>query len=809
MILNNEFMSFFAMILFLSAYFFLLKTTLNNFIDSAVAALSIILSIVFSLVTGCYLVANWFTGIGFDDSFFYHLRFGVKGAGISEYKNLIFVFSLVQCIFISVIVFYIKSLRKNKSTVRSIKNIFLGFVMIAIAFFCNPASLNLLNYVYSSQSAEDFSSYFITPDVAIDVNDKKNLIYFYLEGLENNYMDEKLFPGLLPELQKIKKESIYYTNIGQTIGASWTIAGMVSSQCGLPLLSIFTNNNFHMQSFMPNAICLGDILNKKGYYLEFMGAADTSFAGEKFFYHNHGFDKVSGKVELLKDGLDEKYTNSWGLFDDTLYSLLEKKISDLNKSGEAWGVFSSNIGTHQPDGHLSRSCENIKYADGSHKLLNAIHCTDYLIGKIYVKLKKEGVLEKTLLVFASDHLAPSSVNLTDTLAKKERHNLLMVTGAGIGAGHSDRVGTTLDVAPTVLDYLGYGSQPLGLGRNLNGEQGTLRENFAYGERLNKKLLSWRTVIDMAFWGYPELTGKISIDHQTQNIKIGNKELKYPSLIRYTPQGLIQEVLYGSQSPQGDNRFLPVYYLVDTIGNSELFLWVDSCRELSTLQPELYRHTDQYCFYNGSLAAEKFISGVIADSVVSFNVLNSLPVDISITRANNLRQKLRDKNLVVWDDYFLHIPVQSILPYVGMQSAGVDALVNHSIIAGAKMENSGLFLVRLNYWSDVKFGVKYNADIIAKLDLCDKSKGLVDISALIKNKPADPSMMPLLYAIVGNVEEDCRGKSTNLPTNLQITDLGKAVKGAPFIALLNEQQEILYQKVSSPDKTIGLGIKLSK
>ncbi|VUS27343.1 sulfatase-like hydrolase/transferase [Klebsiella spallanzanii] len=809
MTLNNNFMSFLSMMLFLSSYFFLLKTSLKNFIDSFIVTLSIIFTIIFSIITGCYLVANWFTGIGFDDSFFYHLRFGVEGAGISEYKSLILIFFVVQCIFLSVIIFYIRYLMKAKLALTSVKNIFFGFLMMMIAFFCNPASLNLFTYVYSSQGADDFPAYFVTPDVTIEAKSKKNLIYFYLEGLENNYMDEKLFPGLLPELQKIKKESFGYTNVGQTIGGSWTMAGMVSSQCGLPLLSVFTNNNFHMQSFLPNAVCLGDILKAKGYNLEFMGGADMEFAGKGLFYQNHGFDRIAGKQELLNEGLDEKYTNSWGLFDDTLYSLLLQRATELNKTEKNWGLFSINIGTHQPDGHMSQSCEKIKYGDGSHKLLNAIHCTDYLIGALYTKLKREGILKNTLVVFASDHLAPASVNLTDRLEGAQRHNLLMFTGSGISAGENDRIGTTLDVAPTVLDYLGYGSQPLGLGRNLNGEQATLREQFTYDEHLNKKLLSWRTVIDMTFWGYPELAGKISIDDLTQNIKIGDKKLKYPSLIRYTPQGLIQEVSYGSQSMSGDNRFLPAYYIVNMIGNSELFLWVDTCRELSTLQPELYRNTNQYCFYNGSLASEKFISGVITDSTVSFNVLNSIPTDMSITRASNLRQKLRDKNLVEWDKYVLDLPVQSIFPLVGIQSAGVNALVNYSIVAGAEMENTGLFLVRLNYASDVKFGVKYNSEVIVKLDICDKSKGLIDIAALIKSKPADPSMTPLLYAIVGNVEEDCRGRGSNLPTNSHITGLDKAEKGSPFIALFNEQQEVLYQKVGSPDKTIGLGIMLNK
>ncbi|QLO35969.1 sulfatase-like hydrolase/transferase [Klebsiella sp. RHBSTW-00484] len=808
MLINNNLMSFVAMVLYISSYYFFFKIPRRNIYDNMIAVAAIILTIAFSLLTGCYLVANWFTGIGFDDSFFYHLRFGVEGAGISEYKNLILIFSIIQCIFLAVIIFFIRASRKIDSNKCNIKNVFLGFVISLTAYFCNPASLNLLSYFYSSQGVNDFSSYFIQPNVYDDVIDKKNILYFYLEGLEGTYMEETLFPGLLPELQKIKKESVAYTNIGQTIGASWTIAGMVSSQCGLPLLSIFTNNDFHMKNFMPNAICLGDILKSKGYHLEFMGAADTNFAGERLFYRNHGFVNVAGKVELLREGGDEKYTNSWGLFDDTFYSLLDKHVAGLNRKNKPWGLFSSNIGTHQPDGHVSRSCEHIKYGDGKHKLLNAIHCTDYLVGKLYAKLKSDGVLENTLVVFASDHLAPPSVNLTDTLEKKDRHNLFMLTGAGIRAGENERVGTTLDIAPTVLSFLGYGSQPFGLGRNLNGELTTLKEAFTLSEYLNQKLLSWRTVIDMAFWGYPRLTGRVSIDPLTQDLKIGDKVLKYPSLIRYTPQGVIQEVFYGSDSMSGDNRFLLAYYLVNTLSNSELFLWVDRCQQLSTLHPEFSRNANEYCFFNGSLASETSITGVIAQSDATFNVLSATPHGTSISRANSLRQKLRDANLVDWERFSLKLPKLSKFPFLGMQSTGASALVKHSKVAEIEMEESGLFLTRLSYWFDEKFGIKYRVDVIAKLDVCDKSKGPVDISVLLKNKQLDPTLTPIFYAIVGNVDESCRNGFSNLPVNVALTGLDKASIGAPFIALLNERYEVLYQKFATPDKTIALGVMLN-
>ncbi|CDL36376.1 Phosphoglycerol transferase I [Citrobacter freundii] len=49
----------------------------------------------------------------------------------------------------------------------------------------------------------------------------------------------------------------------QLPGTDYTIAGMVASQCGIPLFAPFEGNaSASVSSFFPNNICLGDILKK-------------------------------------------------------------------------------------------------------------------------------------------------------------------------------------------------------------------------------------------------------------------------------------------------------------------------------------------------------------------------------------------------------------------------------------------------------------------------------------------------------------------------------------------------------------------
>lgn len=68
----------------------------------------------------------------------------------------------------------------------------------------------------------------------------------------------------------------------QADGAHWTIAGIVASQCGVPLkVSLLPppeDRRFGLRAFLPGARCLSDILRERGYENVFMNGPDLAFA---------------------------------------------------------------------------------------------------------------------------------------------------------------------------------------------------------------------------------------------------------------------------------------------------------------------------------------------------------------------------------------------------------------------------------------------------------------------------------------------------------------------------------------------------
>ena len=64
-------------------------------------------------------------------------------------------------------------------------------------------------------------------------------MYIYGESLERTWFDNNAFPNLTPELGALKNESLDFSHTAQLPGTDYTIAGMVASQCGIPLFAPF------------------------------------------------------------------------------------------------------------------------------------------------------------------------------------------------------------------------------------------------------------------------------------------------------------------------------------------------------------------------------------------------------------------------------------------------------------------------------------------------------------------------------------------------------------------------------------------
>lgn len=489
------------------------------------------------LLLAAHFVADYFTADGINEAALYHLRYGLAGAGFAEYGALIGGAIVATALAIGGIFLVLRSRSAGGRFATAAGNpVSLALVCASVALQPAAAAMHaMLPGAPQSRASQqpgagalhaEFNRYYAQP-AAVAAGASRNVVYIYAESLERTYFDESLFPGLVTRLRALEKQAVSFTAIEELPWTGWTMAGMVASQCGIPLV---TPSDGEMMSkidrFLPGATCLGDLLQRDGYHLVYNGGAAMRFAGKGRFYESHGFAEVAGRAELRSRVADAEYVSSWGLYDDTLFDLAAGKFAELARAKKKFGLFLLTLDTHHPDGHVSASCRSMPYRDGANPILNAVRCSDHLIGEFVDRIRATPGGADTVIVIASDHLAMRN-SAHDLLTRKARRNLFMVLDPRQPDGRQVATpGSTLDVGPTLMAFLGYDAS-LGLGRNLLRADADAAARAAF---IKTRLMAWHAPLS-AFWHFPRIEQYLEVDAENFGFGIdGRHAFALPSFI---------------------------------------------------------------------------------------------------------------------------------------------------------------------------------------------------------------------------------------------------------------------------------------
>lgn len=328
-----------------------------------------------------------------------------------------------------------------------------------------------------------------------------NLLLLYLESLERTYADRDRFGDAYAPLTTLGERAVVFEGVRQMDNTGWTMAGMIASQCGTPLMpaGLLHDTQFEpLGQVVPGVDCLGDLLAGHGYALTYMGGASTRFAGKGDFYRDHGFSRVLGREELSPRLEDPDYLNSWGLYDDSLYDLTVAEIRRLEAQGRPWGLVNLSISGHAPNGYPARACRERQGEYDGVDILYAVECSAWLTRRLVERLEAKGLLENTLVVIASDHLT-MRVSAWEQLTAGQRDNTFMLIGEDLAPRRTRVQATTMDILPTVLEAMGFTIDwhRAGLGVSLLSEEPTLAEEYGL-ETLNARLKE-ETALQQRLW----------------------------------------------------------------------------------------------------------------------------------------------------------------------------------------------------------------------------------------------------------------------------------------------------------------------
>jgi len=338
-----------------------------------------------------------------------------------------------------------------------------GFAMLLLQF-------SVFSYAAAHFEPDHFAELYVDAQKAqLQAGPRRNLILIYAESLEESYGDDTLFGrNLLEPLHSLGAQR--FGDYGPAPGTNWTIAGMVATQCGVPL-KVYSEYDIKRRDgervFLPRATCLGDLLQARGYHNVFMGGAPLSFGGKGSFLRDHGYTERYGRDEWRKSGIRPEELNEWGLYDSALLERARVRLDELHASGQPFNLTLLTLNMHNPRGFMSNLCRS----RGARDFEGIVTCTTQQLAEFVRFAQARGYLKDTALVIVGDHLAmPNPVY--EKLLKSSGRKIfnLVLAEPPLMLKKQDLV--PFDFFPSLVELAGFqvAGHRLGLGFSALGEE---------------------------------------------------------------------------------------------------------------------------------------------------------------------------------------------------------------------------------------------------------------------------------------------------------------------------------------------------
>ncbi|TFT22808.1 hypothetical protein E4V17_18190, partial [Proteus mirabilis] len=220
---------------------------------------------ILSLLIIFWNICNDYTGEGINDAVLFTLKSNTDGAPLSDFINYILTYA--SFLTLSCVPYFLRNIstKFNKQNLLGLTFLSLALIIIFTKtnytkdFFYLVKNLTFEKKI-ASKSNINYKQLKINSLDNIDLN--KNLVIIIAESLERTHRDINGI-NFLPKISNLPNQ-IDFSNIVQMKGSGWTIAGHVNVLCGLPLVGL-SNDATAMNTFLPKAICIPEVLEKKGY----------------------------------------------------------------------------------------------------------------------------------------------------------------------------------------------------------------------------------------------------------------------------------------------------------------------------------------------------------------------------------------------------------------------------------------------------------------------------------------------------------------------------------------------------------------
>ncbi len=293
------------------------------------------------------------------------------------------------------------------------------------------------------------------------ISDQTNVIVIQVESLDAKIIDYQ-YQGseVTPFLNQLKEKSLYFENF-----YAQKVNGSFDADLSF-LTSVYpVNSNY---AFQENNMLKFDSLAR---YFKKYGYQTLAFHGnnKEFFYRSKAFPDLGFDEFISLEDFSEKnmvikdLPNPLGIND---YDFFNQSLDYLKRVDEPFFSYFITLTSHTPFDYYPPSEKQGKFSDINsllvHNYFQSIAFLDKSLEMFFAGLKKQKLLDNTLVVIYADH--ESGINRLEYSSNREFklfHNVkipqnipLILYHPALEADIVNKPGTIADLAPTILDLFG-------------------------------------------------------------------------------------------------------------------------------------------------------------------------------------------------------------------------------------------------------------------------------------------------------------------------------------------------------------------
>ena len=449
-----------------------------------------------------WMFATW-TNLSMDE-LVYHLTAPLDGTNTDMIWDYVRVCAVPTILVIFFLILILIAWRKKEKVhlFRGIINL-VALVGIIVMLGYTWTELGVGDYLKDQNTESKFieDEYVDPTDVEVVFPEqKRNLIYIFLESMETTYSDVDdggaFDENVIPELTEIAQTNEDFSgadpklNGGYSLaGTTWTMGAMFAQTSGLPLnISISANDMDTQDSFFPGVTTLGDILSDAGYTQTLLIGSEAQFGGRKLYFQEHGNYEMEDYSYAIENGLiPSDYKVRWGYEDQKLFEFAKEKLLQLSQGDEPFNLTMLTVDTHFEDGYVCEQCPT----EYDTQYSNVMACSSRQVGEFLKWIQQQDFYENTTIVISGDHPTMDSdycAEIDQEGNYDRRVFTAYINAAAYAQDQQERTYSTFDNFPTTLAALGVqiDGDRLGLGTNLFSGTKTLLEEFG-NSKVNAEL----------------------------------------------------------------------------------------------------------------------------------------------------------------------------------------------------------------------------------------------------------------------------------------------------------------------------------